>query len=259
MADTEEEKTTLDKVLRFQTGLIAACTQDEGGFDNATYERLRRELLAQSAVSSKLPDFVRRCRDQGQFWQYIKYQHAHYHERRSFIWESFQPLLDYLEADNRSPGIDPVTTTLESFDIESVGAAWKKALDRRFNDPDGAITAARTLLETVCKHLLDEMEVEYANDGELPKLWHLCAEKLNLAPSQHTEVAFKTILGSAQSIVNTLGSLRSKIGDAHGHGRRPVKPKPRHAELAVNLAGTMASFLVATWSERHAPKDRSGT
>jgi hypothetical protein len=29
-----------------------------------------------------------------------------------------------------------------------------------------------------------------------------------------------------------------------------VKPKPRHAELAVNLAGTMASFLVATWREQ---------
>jgi hypothetical protein len=29
-----------------------------------------------------------------------------------------------------------------------------------------------------------------------------------------------------------------------------VKPKARHAELAVNLAGTMAAFLVATWKER---------
>ena len=25
---------------------------------------------------------------------------------------------------------------------------------------------------------------------------------------------------------------------------------PRHAELAVNLAGTVAAFLVATWSEK---------
>jgi hypothetical protein len=123
-------------------------------------------------------------------------------------------------------------------------------LDRRNDDPEGAITAARTLLETVCKHLLDDMAVPYANDVDLPKLWHLCAEKLNLSPGQHTEVAFKTVLGNAQSIVNALGSLRSKIGDAHGQGRRPVRPRPRHAELVVNLAGAMASFLIATWNER---------
>jgi hypothetical protein len=26
-----------------------------------------------------------------------------------------------------------------------------------------------------------------------------------------------------------------------------VKPAPRHAELVVNLAGSMATFLVSTW------------
>jgi hypothetical protein len=41
--------------------------------------------------------------------------------------------------------------------------------------------------------------------------------------------------------------LRNKIGDAHGKGGKPVKPSPRHAALAVNLAGTMATFLVETW------------
>ena len=29
--------------------------------------------------------------------------------------------------------------------------------------------------------------------------------------------------------------------------KRGAKPEPRHAELAVNLAGSMASFLIATW------------
>jgi hypothetical protein len=29
-----------------------------------------------------------------------------------------------------------------------------------------------------------------------------------------------------------------------------VKPAPRHAELAVNLAGSMATFLIATWEGR---------
>jgi len=55
--------------------------------------------------------------------------------------------------------------------------------------------------------------------------------------------------------VNRLGTLRNKISDSHGQGRRPVRPKARHAELAVNLAGTMVAFLVATWKDREGQKD----
>jgi hypothetical protein len=65
-----------------------------------------------------------------------------------------------------------------------------------------------------------------------------------LAPHQHQEKLFKTMLGNCQSVVNSLGALRNKIGDAHGSGRRSIKPKPRHAELAVNLAGAMAEAWV---------------
>ena len=36
----------------------------------------------------------------------------------------------------------------------------------------------------------------------------------------------------------------------HGQGKVNFKPAPRHAELAVNLAGTMAVFLFSTWDVR---------
>jgi hypothetical protein len=108
------------------------------------------------------------------------------------------------------------------------------------------------LLESVCKHILDDAGIEYPDNVDLPKLWAMCAEHLNLAPQQHDEVIFKTILGNCQSVVNSLAAIRNKVGDAHGTGRRSVKPKPRHAELAVNLAGTMASFMISTWQERSA-------
>jgi Abortive infection C-terminus len=83
------------------------------------------------------------------------------------------------------------------------------------------------LLETVCKHILDEAGISYPDDADLPKLWALSAELLKLAPHQHQEDIFKRILGNCQSVVNYLGSIRNKIGDAHGQGRKPVKPKAR--------------------------------
>jgi hypothetical protein len=127
---------------------------------------------------------------------------------------------------------------------------WDKALKRAPSDPEGAITAARTLLEDVCKHLLDEGTEAgslYGPKDDLPKLYRLASEKLNLAPSQHSEEAFKRILGGCANVVEGLGSLRNKVGDAHGKGKRQVRVLPRHAHLAVNLAGAMALYLIETW------------
>lgn len=226
------------------------ATQDGGSLDAQTYFRLRQELMTDPITRDRIPEFVRKCRDDGQFRQFIKNKFPSYRERREFIRAQFRPLIDYLEFHERTPGVTPITATLEAFDPENVHAAWQKALDRRTSDPEGAITAARMLVETVCKHILDEAGETYADDADLPKLWALAAERLNLAPHQHQEAVFKAILGNCQSVVNYLGSIRNKIGDAHGQGRKPVKPKPRHAELAVNLAGTMSAFLIATWKDQ---------
>lgn len=249
--DPLSEESVLDKAIRFQNGLIARATGEtfDGGDD--TYKELRQYFLLRADTKTKLPDFVRRCSDLAQFWGFIKYEYDHYHQRRKFIWDGFRPLIEYLEAHDRAPGVIPITVTLEAFDPEHVHAAWQKALDRRMDDPEGAITAARTLIETVCKHILDDAGITYPDDADLPKLWALAAEQANLAPNQHQEVVFKSILGNCQSVVSNLAAIRNRVGDAHGQGRRPVKPKPRHAELAVNLAGTMAAFLIATWMERN--------
>jgi hypothetical protein len=242
----------LKKVIALQDGLIAYATGK--AFEDTEYQDLRRQLLANVGLKGRLPPFIREIRDLSQFWPLIKEKSDNYAGRRKFIWEQFRPLIDYLEGEDLAPGIAPITVTLEAFDPEQVHAFWQKALDRRINDPEGAITAARSLLETVCKHILDDAGVTYPDDTDLPKLWGLVAEELNLAPAQHQENVFKAILGNCQSVVNNLAAIRNRAGDAHGQRRGQVKPKVRHAELAVNLAGTMASFLVTTWKERSVSK-----
>jgi hypothetical protein len=248
MADYQD---LLEKVESLQNTLVSQATG--GGADNAEYKALREELLANPLIRDRLPQFVRTCRDLGQFWQFIKYKYGSYRERRDFLWNEFQPLLETLESRATTPSDQLATELLSSFDPDAVNEMWQRALDRRVQDPEGAITAARTLLETVCKHILDERSIAYDDDTDLPKLYRFTAESLNIAPSQHSEKIFKQILGGCTAVVEGLGALRNRLGDAHGKGKKPARAATRHAELAVNLAGTMATFLIATWKARHAP------
>jgi Abortive infection C-terminus len=95
-----------------------------------------------------------------------------------------------------------------------VQTVWQRALARRISDPEGVITAARSLLETVSKHILDDLSVSYDESGDLPKLYRLTSEALNIAPRQHTEQVFKQILGGCTSVVEGLAALRNRLGDS---------------------------------------------
>jgi hypothetical protein len=110
------------------------------------------------------------------------------------------------------PADDLISEALSSFDAGGVHQAWLKALARREADPEGAITAARSLLETLCKYISDGVSAEYGPNDDLPKLYNAAAEHLGLAPSQHTETVFKSILGNCQSIVGNIAGLRNKLG-----------------------------------------------
>lgn len=166
---------------------------------------------------------------------------------KQHLFDEFQPVIERLESAPRSPSDNQASEAIAQFDTIYVAEIWQQALERRVSNPDAALTSARNLLESVCKHILDDLEVGYDEKADLPKLYKLTAGQLNLAPSQHTEKVFKQILGGCTAVVEGLGSVRNKLGDAHGKGRKPVRPAPRHAELAVNLAGSMATFLILTY------------
>jgi len=222
-----------------------------GTGDNGIYVQLRRDFMADPNTRDLLPKFVRTYRNLDAFWPFIKNEAPSYAERREIISRAFTPLIDHLEGRNTAP-VDAVSSDiLQSFDAEGVHTVWAKAMERRTSDPEGAITIARTLLETVSKRILDECGQSYSDKDDLPKLYSTAAKALNLAPNQHTEEPIKAILGGAMNLVNGIGTLRNRLSDSHGRGGRlPVRPSPRHASLAVNTAGAIATFLVETFNER---------
>lgn len=119
--------------------------------------------------------------------------------------------------------------------------------ERRLDEGDytGAITSARSLVEGVLQQieaLLDPSPPSY--DGKLSPLYRRVYQKLNLDPSQEElNNTTREVLSGLISVVSGLAPMRNKMGDAHAFEYRPHR---HHAELAVNVAKTVVSFLDGT-------------
>lgn len=246
----DDYETDYEKGEYIQLILTNQATND-GSSNNDHYKILRRYFLENPATKPLVPKWVRTKRDLSHFWQFIKVKFPSYAERRTFIWDEFSPLMEYLEKGDNSPHSKTIEENLDIISFDYVALIWRKALQRSKSDPEGAITSSRSLVEAVLKHLLDKFNEEYSDNCDLSELYKLLASKMNLTPEQHSETIFKQILGNCSGVVSGLGSLRNKLGDAHGKGNKLYKPNSRHAELAINLAGSMCLFLVQTFLDNY--------
>lgn len=234
-------------VERFKTYLLLKTT-DGTVSDSHDFAICRRIILEDQRIEDLIPVYIKLCRSPDEFRSWFQDSFDRYKERRNHISSTINPILerlDMLKKKHSSVSGDAI----EKVDNPHIRDYWEKAKKRLGDDPDGALTAARSLLESVCKHILDDLSVDYNESDDLPAIYKAASNSLDLAPSQHTEAIFKQILGGCHSIVQGLGSLRSKIGDAHGKGVNGVKAAPRHAKFSVDIAGATSIFLLETLKE----------
>jgi hypothetical protein len=236
----------IKEIELIQEILIANATGGAKADNENCYSGLRLKLIRNPALKSDLPSFLLDYRNLDQFWIFIKRKFDTYKVRRQFIYEGFAPLLAKLESEQIYPSDENNSEKIKILSADYIDQRWRNALQRRNTDPEAAITSARTLLEDVCKFVLDSKGIAYSENDDLPKLYNSTSQALNLSPAQHTEQIFKEILSGCISTVKGLGSLRNKHSDSHGKGVKHVKPSQRHASLAVNLAGSVATFLLET-------------
>jgi len=240
------ELTQLEKVKRLKEILVQYATGDQT--DNKDeYKTFRRACLSDPLLKSRIPSFVGDCGDLGEFWSFIKPLFSTYRDRREFLRSEFLPLIRELESREMSAAPTTVTASLAKVDWEHVQDAIRKAHERIVDDPEGAITSARTLLETVCKHILDTKALAYSPQADLQNLYDATAKSLKLAPDASTEPILRQVLSGCYTVVNGIAALRNKASDSHGKGLASATTEKRHAELAVSLAGAVASFLVASF------------
>lgn len=129
---------------------------------------------------------------------------------------------------------------------------WKRAQEAVYTDAASALTRASNLVETVCKHILDDKGEELPKDMSIMPLFRSTCSVLSLDASQQLENGMRGLGGGLTSVVQNIGLLRTQVGDAHGRGRARLVVSRRHARLAVNAAGLIATYLMNCWTDMKA-------
>jgi Abortive infection C-terminus len=118
------------------------------------------------------------------------------------------------------------------------------------NDTEGAVTSARSLLETCCKHILEKLSISYSNGDDLKQLHKKTANALDLHPDQHAEDQLKQMMRGCNGIVNSLAALRNSHSDAHGKRPGHIPLDHSQAEYAAYMSCGLTRFLVQTFEQQ---------
>lgn len=108
---------------------------------------------------------------------------------------------------------------------------------------------AKSLVETICKTILEDLDVDYNNNSDAPELLKKTMAQLRLSPSEHespSKVAesIKKTVNGLMTTVHGLCELRNREGMA-SHGREAFSSnlEPMQAILAASAADVVSSFL----------------
>lgn len=145
---------------------------------------------------------------------------------------------------------------VDNLDLESAQRDFDHAVTQAESNPEGAITAACSTVESVCKCLLDEMNLQYPTKQDIKGLVTEVGKHLNLSPGRKDlptefEQDIRQILGGLSSVTGGIGALRTHAGDAHGRGKLRVTVDARIARLAIHAASTISFFFIETWQKRN--------
>lgn len=138
-----------------------------------------------------------------------------------------------------TPCDEALSELLSRISSHNIRDRWEKALHRRVTDPSGAITAARSLLETTLKWIIEERGGKTTENNK--ELFSRATDALGISvKGQPIERAIEGL----SSIIWGIGEMRNRHGDAHGAGSNSAPPTVSEAGFCVNLAGAAALFLL---------------
>lgn len=152
-------------------------------------------------------------------------------------------------------GLGPMAEAVDGLDLPELHRQIGRMQSAIEDDPALAIGTAKELVESVCKTILQQRNIDFQEDADIGHLMKSVRNALGLVPEAIPNAAkgsevIRRLLSNMGNITQGLAELRNLYGTGHGRGGAAKGMAPRHARLAVGAAATLATFLFETHNER---------
>jgi len=153
------------------------------------------------------------------------------------------------------PALEQIAAAAGSLDLPELQRQIQRLQDAVENDPSLAIGTTKELVETVCRTILEQRNIEVPDDADIGQLVKETRKALGLVPESIPSAArgaetVRRLLSNLGNVAQGLGELRNLYGTGHGKTGATRGLAPRHARLAVGAAATLTTFLLETHAER---------
>lgn len=153
------------------------------------------------------------------------------------------------------PVVEAFADKTIALNFDAVNAEVARALESAERDPPVAVTAACVIIESVCRAVLAELDLEAPSKRDVDSLLRAVQEPLGLSPARSDLTPLiaadvRQVLGGLTTVAKGIGALRTHGGNAHATevGQAPIDA--RIARFAIHSASTIALFLVETWERK---------
>ena len=161
-----------------------------------------------------------------------------------------------VQAGTSAPVLAALAQKTQTIDFDTVQRDLERATASAETDPEDAVTAACSVIESVCRSVLIELGIGLPDKRDIVGLYKAVRVPLGLSPSREdlpSEVAedVRQVLSGLHTAIQGIGALRTHAGDAHGRERGFRRIDARIARLAIHSASAVALFIIETWQQKY--------
>ena len=124
--------------------------------------------------------------------------------------------------------------------------------NNRLDNPNIALDAAKTILESIAKTILTDKSIKYESDSKIQFLVKRSFETLPIFSKlgDKDSKSAKSIIGSFENITKEIGAFRNSYGFfSHGQDLQSDKFDKYLIELVISSSDLISSFLIISHSE----------
>ena len=160
-----------------------------------------------------------------------------------------------VSASSSSSVLESLANATAALDLDTVRRDLDRALASAEADPEDAVTAACSVLESVCRSVLVALGMDLPAKKDIQHLFKAVQVPLGLDPGRNdlpNDVVgdVRMVLQGLSSMIQGIGALRTHAGDAHGRERGFRRLDARIARLAIHSASSAAVFVLETWQKK---------